>query len=411
MRSIFITFCINIFLSILLLSAVGCKKKAPTPASPVGATQLDTAAAPTEVDRWTRFNNRIDTMETSMLQANNKLLELYELWVDLHPEERNRESLQQGTALDQLMRWTQTRRAQADGMDRGSGQGSLTDGIIDLLDQIVALERRIEEMNNITAFDEPYKVQRNDDTHLKFAIDYLMSKNIPPDRMPSILDRVALRNDLAIGFTIYFFYHRATNILYTSVYQGTASISPNNLTRIKIDSLRTMIELGQEYADSLKAQIALQDSLRRLMADSLRQALEDERIAREEAQRSEERASFLDSVQYVIYYTVVTKRELREAGLYGGGFLGFGKKLKMDQARSRLSFTESIYTRETNLIRIDGLEGTSNFRLYTISGQILKENLDYTFEWLSIPDERYVLRIELLRADLYKGNRMLIELR
>ncbi len=384
-------------LVLVVLMVVGCGEK--------DATTKDPA-----MRKWAEYTAQVDKTKAKIAKAEKELMKLAQKWNEMYEEEGGisgetviLEEQEEMEPFDRLAFWTSMRLKN----EQNIGVIPMLDEIISLNDEIVGLDKQISDFSE--SFDQPYQV-KDGDTHFQLAMDYMVSvKGVPQEEAGDFILPAGLWDELEVGFLIYFYFD--SKRLHTSVHQGEASISPMKFKKkldqrrqakfkLVSDSLQRVVLEKEGINDSLSGHIAELDidiAFKAGLIDSLTKS--NLEILKQKAKTQAERDS-LDKIHNSISYAVVSQRELKKKGLYGGGFLFFGGAGLKPEAFRHYEFDSYIDTRDTRVIYTGQ---TSKVSIFSEQGTRLKAGEDYTFD--KIDDQG---KITINRIKPFTGHKILV---
>ena len=249
--------------------------------------------------------------------------------------------------------------------------------IKNLLSEILSKKSEILELNlhikEIEQFLPKPHIVSDGENHYQVAMDYLLNiKGVEKNEALKLVERTFLFEPLIPGFKIWNFYSNGEFGSFIS--QGTASISPNEISRKEKRKLTDARDIAIEERDIMAEDIRL---LRAKRDEILRQinTLNNEKthlIERIEALNLEN-SSMIRSVNS-LHYIIDTQKNLLKGGVLKGGFL---RSVKLQSIPHDL-FSRSLDLRSENRIVVDSSDlDLKKIRKVTVFPKFYRSDFDY----------------------------------
>ncbi|MCX7835783.1 MAG: hypothetical protein N2450_06915 [bacterium] len=277
-----------------------------------------------------------------------------------------------------------------------------------LLSEIVALNKQIEELNKkmeemSEALPPPHVVAKGE-SHFQICLDYLTKEaGFSKDSAIAVLEKVAQFDELIPGFYVWHFIDKKTGTYLTTVTQGEAKISPNQLKRITKRKIAQERQALLQSKSELEAQVAeLEQRKQKLqrqleaMGKELGETQEQVRTVTAEKEKVTQEREELQTRLNTMYYTVGSETELKKSGALKRPFLGKLKEAdlqKVEYSKSQdLSKTNIVWIRAED-VRLNAIQKVTVYP--TAMYQI---NRDY-----KVTIEGKQAKVEIINLDRFKG--------
>ncbi len=266
------------------------------------------------------------------------------------------------------------------------------------LQEILEKNKKIEELAAKIAEIEnklplPH-IAKEGETHVQIAIDFLVNqKRLDKKLAQKLVDNTLLMEPLKAGFKVWNFY--LEGVFLSSVTQGKALISPNNLIRVE----KGLLVEARKNAESQRDQLAL--DIKSLEKQKAEITMEMERLNRERVSLTSLISKLNEKVNS-LFYMVDSEKNLLKQGILKGGFL---KSIKFS-CPSADYFSKTIDLRSQTYIPISASDwGMQQIKKVTLYPQLYKEGTIYTVE---ISSDRQTATLTLLDTEEFKTKQVVI---
>ncbi len=260
--------------------------------------------------------------------------------------------------------------------------------------EIRDLQSKIKEIEAL--LPRPHIVKAGEN-HYQVAMDFLLNeKKVEKKRAMLLVERTALVDPIVPGFKVWNFY---TGDAYgTSVTQGTAPISPNELIR----------RAKKKLVDARDEAISERDTL----AEEIKK-LEERRneIVNQLDLLSNEKANLINKVSDLnqqvnsLFYLLDTQQNLKKKGILKGGFL---KSTKLrDVSPEYFSMSIDLRTQNQGLISASEM-GIRKIKSITLYPKFYKQGTDYQVE---IDSDKQSAAVTILDTTKLKNERVVISVK
>lgn len=277
-----------------------------------------------------------------------------------------------------------------------------------LLSEIVALNKQIAELNKkmeemSEALPPPHVVVKGE-SHFQICLDYLTKEaGFSKDSAVAALEKVAQFDELIPGFYVWHFIDKKTGTYLTTVTQGEAKISPNQLKRITKRKIAQERQALLQSKSELEAQVAeLEQRKQKLqrqleaMGKELGETQEQVRTITAEKEKVAQEREELRIRLNTLYYTFGNENELKKSGVLKRPFLG--KLKEADLQKVDYSRTQDLSKSNLVVITADEVKLKSIKKVTVYPTAMYQLNRDY-----KVVIEGNQATIELLNPDRFKG--------
>lgn len=251
---------------------------------------------PTEVKNFQELVLQVDKFNSQISEREQKIMELVRKYNAANP---NAGLDTAGIATMGLSPEQAEILARRVAQEKDVSYRGMLQEVITLNSQIDDLQRELMDVRS--KLPAPQVVKQGD-SHFKVCLDFLLEKGVLEDEALKLIEQSALTTELLSGFEVWNYYN--DGVFGSFVTQGSAKISPNELTRAtkrRIDTERQSLI----QARNVKEQEVRDLESRRSELMNQIEKLEEERVAMlsqmsQMAERNEDLARKLHSVHYVI---------------------------------------------------------------------------------------------------------------
>ena len=256
------------------------------------------------------------------------------------------------------------------------------------------LQRKIKEIEALLPKPHIVKVGEN---HYQVAMDFLLNeKKVEKKRAMRLVERTALVDPIVPGFKVWNFY--TGNAYGTSVTQGTAPISPNEIIRRAKKKLVDARDEAISERDELAEEIKKLDERRNEIVNQLN-------LLSNEKENLINKVSDLNQQVHSLFYLLDTQQNLKKKGILKGGFL---KSTKLRDVSPEY-FSMSVDLRSQNQILISASEmGIRKIKSVTLFPKFYKQGTDYQVE---IDPDKQNAAVTILDTAKLKNERVVISVR
>jgi hypothetical protein len=240
-------------------------------------------------------------------------------------------------------------------------------------------------------------IVKSGENHYQVAMDFLLNeKKVEKKRAMLLVERTALIDPMVPGFKVWNFY---TGDAYgTSVTQGTAAISPNELRRRAKKKLVDARDEAISERDKLAEEIKKLDKKRNEIIIQLD-------LLTGEKENLINKVSDLNQQVSSVFYLLDTQRSLKKKGILKGGFL---KSTKLRDVSPEY-FTMSVDLRSQNQILISATEmGIGKIKSVTLYPKFYRKGTDYRVE---IDPDKQSASVTILDTIKFKNERVVISVK
>lgn len=271
---------------------------------------------------------------------------------------------------------------------------SLLEEINEKSNEIKELQQKIKEIEAL--LPKPHIVAKGEN-HYRIAMDFLINeKKVEKKRAMELVERTALIDPMVEGFKVWNFY---TGDAYgSSVTQGTAAISPNELIRKAKKKLVDAKDEAIAERDQLSEEIKTLEEKRNQIIGQLEMLVK-------EKEGLINKVSDLNEQVNSLFYLLDVQQNLKKKGIIKGGFLKSTKLKKV----SPEYFTTSIDLRAGSEIAISAENmGLKKIKSVTLFPKFYKEGTDYK---ITIAPDKQTAAVTFLDISKFKNERIVISVR
>jgi len=286
-----------------------------------------------------------------------------------------------------------------------STKGLLSE-IVSLNAQVQDMKKQMDEMSKQLA--PPHVVTRGE-SHYQICLDYLTNEaGFSLDSARATLEKVAQFDELMPGFFVWHFLDKKSGLYLTTVTQGEAKISPNQLhraTKRKLEQERTALvqaksDLEAQVADLEQRKATLLGQIESIGKERDQAKNEVKVVTSEKVALTAEKEKLTAKLNSV-YYTVGSIDNLKSRGVLRRPFLGRVKGSDLSKAQYDHWMDVSHSTNLTITASSVGLSQISDVIIYP--EEAFKSGSDY-----KVKVEGATATITLLRPDRFKGANIVI---
>ncbi len=278
--------------------------------------------------------------------------------------------------------------------------------IVDLNKQVEELKKQMDEMSKM--LPPPHVVTRGE-SHFQICLEYLTTEaGFSRDSALVALEKVAQFDELMPGFYVWHFIDKKTGTYLTTITQGEAKISPNQLrraTKRKLEQERQALvqakaDLEAQVAELEKRKAALMGSVEAISQDRDKAKAETKQVSAEKTALANEKDALTTKLNS-IFFTIGNINDLKKKGVLRRPFLGKVKGSDLSKAQ---------YDRSMDLTRSQQVSFSANsIGLKEISAVTI-----YPEESFKL-DADYKVKLEggnatvtFIRPDRFKGANVVI---
>ena len=282
-----------------------------------------------------------------------------------------------------------------------------------LLSEIVNLGKQVEEMK--AQMDEmakqlppPHVVQRGE-SHFQICLDYLTNEaGFSRDSAMKALERVAQFDEMMPGFYVWHFIDKKSGSYLTTVTQGEAKISPNQLrraTKRKIEQERQALvqakaDLEAQVADLEKRKAALLGQIESIGTERDQARQETKVVSAEKTALAAEKDQLTVKLN-TVYYTIGNMKDLKKQGVLKSPLLG--KVKSSDLTKLQYDRTLDLSKSKSVMISANSVSLKSIKEVVIYPEAMYKAGSDY-----KVTLEGGNATVQLLNADRFKGANVVI---
>ncbi len=277
--------------------------------------------------------------------------------------------------------------------------------IKNLLAEILSKKSEILELNmhvrSIEKFLPKPHIVFEGENHYQIAMDYLLNvKGVENKEALALVEKTFLFEPIVPGFKIWNFFSGGEFGSFIS--QGTASVSPNEVSRMEKRKITDARDIAIEERDIMANDVQL---LRNKRDNILRQinALNSEKthLLKKIEELNMENESIVKTVNS-LHYIIDTRSNLIKGGVLKGGFL---RSLKLQAISPRL-FSKSVDLRSVSTIILESKDLKVNkLRRITVFPKFYKKNIDYK---ISFEKNKKYAKLTILNSEKLKNERIVI---
>lgn len=273
--------------------------------------------------------------------------------------------------------------------------------IVNLNKQVEELHKQMEEMSG--ALPPPHVVSKGE-SHFQICLDYLTKESgFSRDSAVAALEKIAQYDELIPGFYVWHFIDKKSGTYLTTVTQGEAKLSPNQLKRItkrKIAQERQALiqaksDLESQVAELEQRKAKLQRQLES-MGKELGETQEQVRTVTSEKEKVTAEREQLHTRLNTLFYTIGNETELKKTGALKRPFLGKLKESdlqKVEYSQSQDLLKSTIVSFSASDVKLKILKKVMVYPTTTY-----QLNRDY-----KVTIENNVATIELIKPEVFKS--------
>lgn len=370
---------IILFLALLVMAYFTFLK----PKTPTLATE-----ASTQIRQQQELAQQVDSMESQVKQKQDQMFTLI--------DDYKNKSGEQAVVVNPLNLTPQEKELLEKKIseEKDVSIKSLLEEILEKDNEIKDLKSQIKEIEALLPV--PHIVKEGE-SHYKIAMDFLLNeKKVEKDRAMKLIDRAALYDSLIPGFKVWNFY---TGEEYgTSVSQGSASVSPNTITR----TIKKKLVDARDQAISERDTLALDIKELEKKKDAIIQQLE---MLSKEKEQLIDKVSELNQQVNSLFFLVDSQSNLKKKGILEKRFLGSTKLRDVSPGY----FSKSIDLRTDTVIPFSASDlGLSKIKEVILYPKFYKEGTDFKIE---ITDDKLSASITILDVAKFKNERIVVSVK
>ncbi len=278
---------------------------------------------------------------------------------------------------------------------------ALLEEVSDKIKEINTLQLEIAKLEAL--LPKPHVVKEGEN-HFQIAMDFLLNeKGIDKKAAAKLVERTALIEPLVPGFKVWNFY--SGDAYGSSVTQGTAPISPNQLIRKAKKKLVDARDEAVAEKNKLSEELTVLEKRRDEIITQVNQLNKQKVTLIEKVSELDEQNTEMQEALNSLAYLLDTQRNLKKAGILKGGFL---KSTKLKNVSPQF-FNKTIDLRSADRIDISAADlGLSKIKSITLYPKFYKKGTDYDYQ---LSGDKLFATLTIKDTTKFKNERVVISIK